>query len=583
MDHARNSSGLQPEPAAGVRRSRHARRAGTLCASLRALRGLYGVLSQSGSEGSAMVMLPVELGAHEVYLQHTPALRVWPLRDARRVLVGAAAVTLALIAAAVVMGGHAVVRQGVGRDELLTWSNFADDGEGVLGGQQHGVAMTITSCDPDDPACTFQTSNNGYTKGQWVSNLNTNSDRKMEVNVRSDLRQGSSYEDDVGEGPLAGVHKTDEKGVFKEWTPRPRRFREREFSRVRVGVADADGMTSWKDWRKAHPDRTGHGNLALHPYKVPSTDPSMVFRGPLNQPREVSPIDQDYDMTDVNKPLPVPVPQPHAAHQEPDVAPQEFVHDGVVYVSVGKAPISAVKEGIQTMPLARAQGPPANPFGVNSKDQYLLKALHDVVEEMHSSEAEYSTLKNQLDVLQAQSDEVETKARASQARLKNFASEEARILEALEKGSDGEGAVEDSADQVEPEQQDSKDVEPAERVQEAHEVYTVEMKLGFDMSLSNFDNSKQQACERALAATVGTDVKMVRITGIDEASVKASEKAVGDGATEKLQGVPSADAEKLDSSIIVSVSIEESSEEAALSAAGLLLAVSINKQLAKED
>lgn len=34
---------------------------------------------------------------------------------------------------------------------------------------------------------------------QWVSNLNTKSERQMEVHVRSDLRQGSSYEDDIGE------------------------------------------------------------------------------------------------------------------------------------------------------------------------------------------------------------------------------------------------------------------------------------------------------------------------------------------------------------------------------------------------
>ena len=45
--------------------------------------------------------------------------------------------------------------------------------------------------DADDPACTFQTSRDGYEKGQWVSNLNTKNERRMEVHVRSDLRQGS--------------------------------------------------------------------------------------------------------------------------------------------------------------------------------------------------------------------------------------------------------------------------------------------------------------------------------------------------------------------------------------------------------
>ena len=187
---------------------------------------------------------------------------------------------------------------------------------GVLGGQQHGVTQIIHTCDADDPACTFQTSKSGFMHGQWVSNLDTERDRRMEVHVRSDLRQGSSYEDDVGEGTLAGIHKTvracthacmracaqmhacgwagdarhahdayaqDEKGVFHEWTPRPPRFREREYSRVRVGVPDADGMDSWSKWRNEHPDRLGHGNLPPHPTQYPTTAEGVVFRGPISQ------------------------------------------------------------------------------------------------------------------------------------------------------------------------------------------------------------------------------------------------------------------------------------------------------------
>jgi hypothetical protein len=170
--------------------------------------------------------------------------------------VAASASVLALLATVVVIGRKVADKSGSwGRGELLSWDNSYDDGRGVLGGQQHGVSEIITSCDADDPACTFQTSTNGYAHGQWVSNLNTQSDRRMEVNVRSDLRQGSSYEDDIGEGPLAGMHKTDEKGKFKEWTPRPLRFREREYSRVKVGVPDGDGMDSWEHWRSQNPER----------------------------------------------------------------------------------------------------------------------------------------------------------------------------------------------------------------------------------------------------------------------------------------------------------------------------------------
>ena len=63
--------------------------------------------------------------------------------------------------------------------ELLSWSTANDDGSGVLGGQQHGVTQTITTCDGDDPACTFQTSPDGYLHGKWLTNINT--EGKMEV------------------------------------------------------------------------------------------------------------------------------------------------------------------------------------------------------------------------------------------------------------------------------------------------------------------------------------------------------------------------------------------------------------------
>lgn len=148
-------------------------------------------------------------------------------------------------AAAVLSFGAATIMVGMQTSKydtnaLLSWSNAADDGAGVLGGQQHGVSMIIHTCDADDPACTFQTSRKGYAQGQWVSNLKTKNERRMEVHVRSDLRQGSvcvrlpacvscqkrlfcrrayatlfvqSYEDDIGEGPLAGMHKTNEKGT----------------------------------------------------------------------------------------------------------------------------------------------------------------------------------------------------------------------------------------------------------------------------------------------------------------------------------------------------------------------------------
>ena len=417
----------------------------------------------------------------------------------RHHLLRAAAVSVTLVSLVVAVTVLGQPGAG-GASELLTWNNFADDGAGVTGGQQHGVAMRITSCDPDDPACTFQTSTRGYDKGRWVTNLNSKSARKMEVHVRSDLRQGSSYEDDIGEGPLAGMHKTDEKGTFKEWTPRPERFREREFSRVKVGVDDADGMDSWEKWRSQHPARLGHGNLPAHPRSLPGgagfpvTAKSFVFRGPLSQPREVPPADQNYDMTHINKPLepdetedkghsqpaedaaeavvdtaPPPaerafsggsrLPLPDIPAGAPAQAPEAFVRDGVEYVPVGVVPeaqpvvpprtsVADTAPDLEVPPLqpltahtttspASPEAPEINTAVPQGKDQFLLKALHEVVEEMHASEADYSKLKSQLSVLQQQHEEVEAKAVASQALLKNYASQEGRILSALETGDAG--------------------------------------------------------------------------------------------------------------------------------------------------
>ena len=347
----------------------------------------------------------------------------------RTLAVGAAGACL-LVAAVFVAAGAGRERDSA----LLSWSNAADDGAGVLGGQQHGVTQTITSCDADDPACTFQSSPHGYLHGQWVSNLNTESDRHMEVHVRSDLRQGSSYEDDIGEGPLAGMHKTDEKGVFKEWTPRPTRFREREFSRVAVGVPDADGMDSWEKWRKEHPNRIGHGNLPAHPRSLPGgagfpvTDDSFVFRGPLSQPREVAPVDQDYDMTDVNTPLQEPEKTAARAADmtgvklEPEAAsvaePRKFfVKDGVEYEAVPVAGGGVPAE----------EGLPA----VSGKDAGLLAALHKVVKEMHASEDEYGELTAEIGTHEKTLADMRSRAAAAQDSLKRSAQEEMRIISEL--------------------------------------------------------------------------------------------------------------------------------------------------------
>jgi len=423
------------------------------------------------------------------------------------------------------------------------------------------------------------------------------------------------------------MHKTDEKGEFKEWTPRPKRFREREFSRVKVGVADADGMDSWEEWRSAHPDRPGHGNIPLYPYKVPTTPETVVFRGPLHQPREVAPVDQNYDMTAINKPLlpaqarvpeglpPVPVSEVQAARA---AAPGVIVKDGIMYVPVTKqpaapAPASPARPAMSAVGSSRAEASVDVP--VKTKDEFLLKALHDVVEEMHASESEYSTLKNQLNVLQASGVELKNKATASQNRLNMFASEETRILGALEGDKPKEKETEvvpeavpefssavpeeivpvevpapsPASEPPQPESESESSTEPSSETGPETETppepeafpepatspvasqYGVSMKLGFNIPLSDFDDTKQQACARAISAAAGVDANKVSITGVDEAVEELAPHR-------RLLGE-----EKLASAITVSVSIEGLNEEDATEAASRLGATELNEELAKEE
>ena len=226
------------------------------------------------------------------------------------------------------------------------------------------------------------------------------------------------------------MHKTDERGVFKEWTPRPERFREREYSRVRVGVPDADGMDSWEHWRAQHPDRPGHGNLPAHPSVYPTTSHDVVFRGPISQPREVAPVDQNYDMTTINDegsqlPAPTaaesvatgvaaPLPSPTAA--DPSTY---FIRDGVEYVAV---PVAQQRPPVVVVPSGDAQVHARVATGVGAaayapKDAHLLDALRRVVGEMHASEAEYSQLRRQLGSLNAAVGSVKTRAAESQVRV----------------------------------------------------------------------------------------------------------------------------------------------------------------------
>jgi hypothetical protein len=73
---------------------------------------------------------------------------------------------------------------------LLQWSNEMDDGAGMRG-QQHGSTRDVGfACDPDDPACTFQTAgdHHGWSRGHWVSNLKP-AERSFSVRIRNDYRR----------------------------------------------------------------------------------------------------------------------------------------------------------------------------------------------------------------------------------------------------------------------------------------------------------------------------------------------------------------------------------------------------------
>ena len=208
-------------------------------------------------------------------------------------------------------------------------------------------------------------------------------------------------------------------------------------------MQDADGMDSWEDWRKAHPERKGHGNIALQPYNLPTTDESVVFTGPLNQPRETSPIDQNYDFTDTNTPI--------ADSREQARAAQSGIEQGSETKSAHAVPSPLVRDGVEYVPVHRAfiAAFPAADARLRldaGKDESLLKALHEVVDAMHSSESEYTALNRQLNVLEASRQEVEKKAAASRVRLQNFASEETRIIGAIE----GQTNAEKTADNARP-------------------------------------------------------------------------------------------------------------------------------------
>jgi hypothetical protein len=176
--------------------------------------------------------------------------------------------------------------------------------------------------------------------------------------------------------------------------------------------------------------RAGHGNLPAHPSQYSTTSENIVFRGPLVQPREVAPVDQNYDMTDINSPLPEAT-TVTAAPASPGVAAaetSETVEDGIAYAAYAAAPREIVKDGIVYVPLSTAPAAPvpAPPIAVPgaAKAAHLLKALQDVAQEIQSSEAEYSEFKNQLEVLQKSNMELESKAQLSKDHLKNLADEE---------------------------------------------------------------------------------------------------------------------------------------------------------------
>ena len=109
-----------------------------------------------------------------------------------------AALTMSI--AAVLLTWHSVAPQDASEQlqrgsslngpELFWWSNRNDDGAGVSG-QQHGSTRAVGSvCDPDDPACTFQTvgDHTGYALGRWVqqSPFLTPGDRSYSVQIRND-------------------------------------------------------------------------------------------------------------------------------------------------------------------------------------------------------------------------------------------------------------------------------------------------------------------------------------------------------------------------------------------------------------
>ena len=150
------------------------------------------------------------------------------------------------------------------------------------------------------------------------------------------------------------------------------------------------------------------------------------------QPREVAPVDQNYDMTDINSQLPDAT-SATADPASPGVAAaaastSETVEDGIAYAAYAAAPREIVKDGIVYVPISTAPAAPvpAPPVAMPgaAKAAHLLKALHDVAREIQSSEAEYAEFKNQLEVLQKSNMELESKAQLSKDHLKNLADEE---------------------------------------------------------------------------------------------------------------------------------------------------------------
>jgi len=145
---------------------------------------------------------------------------------------GGAAKAAACLAATVLLTGLLVANKSGGDDaagiliqratramsgaqSLVTWSNEADDGRGVLHGTQHGITQSIESCDADDPACNFQVAADGDPqKGVWKTNRPPPEESPRTVRVQASHILPSSYEDDVNEGDRARVARTDMKGNF---------------------------------------------------------------------------------------------------------------------------------------------------------------------------------------------------------------------------------------------------------------------------------------------------------------------------------------------------------------------------------